>query len=92
MSGTKRSAAGAAETAGRDDGLKGAPEAMGRRAATGTKEAMGVTGKTASGASGATTSDEAVETLGDDSAVTVEGFAGLAGGVKYWTDAPAPWS
>ena len=92
MSGTKRSAEGATGTAGRDDGRKGAPEAMGVTGKTGTKEAMGVTGKTASGASGATTSDEAVETCGDASAITGEGLAGLAGGVKYWTGAPAPWS
>jgi hypothetical protein len=53
---------------------------------------MTVNGKTASGAMAATTSGEAVGTCGDASAIAGEGLAGLAGGVKYWTGAPAPWS
>ena len=65
---------------------------MGRSAATGTKGGMAVTGKTASGAVAATTSGESVETCGDASSITGEGLAGLAGGVKYCTGAPAPWS
>ena len=65
---------------------------MGRRAATGTKAGIAVTGTAASGAMAATTSSEAVGTCGDASAITGEGLAGLAGGVKYWTGAPASWS
>ena len=88
MSGTKRSAEGGAETTGRE----GAAEAMGRRLETGTKAGMAVTGTAAIGATAATISGEAVGTWGDASAITGEGLAGLAGGGKYCTGAPAPWS
>ena len=88
MSGTKRSAEGGAERAVRG----AAADLTGSKAETWTKAGMAVTGKTASGAVAATTSGEAVGTCGDASAITGDGLAGLAGGVKYWTGAPAPWS
>lgn len=88
MSGTKRSAEGGTERAVRG----AAADLAGRKAETGTKAGMAVTGTAASGAMAATTSGEAFGTCGDASAITAEGLAGLAGGVKYWTGAPAPWS
>ena len=88
MSGTKRSAGGAAERAVRG----AAADLTGSKAETGTKAGMAVTGTAPSGATAATTSSEAFGTCGDASSITGEGLAGLAGGVKYWTGAPAPWS
>ena len=86
MSGTKRSAEGAEETAGR------VAAATGRTATTGTKEAMAATGTAITGSTMATISGAGAATAGGAADSDDVCVAGLAGGVKYWTGAPAPWS
>ena len=88
MFGTKRSAEGAPETTGRD--VAGDDDVTGRKAATGIREAIAVTGTTARGSTGVTISDKTVGASGGAAAVAANGAAGWAVGVKYWTGAPAP--
>lgn len=86
MSGTKRSAEGAAAATGRET------VATGRTATIGTKEAMAVTGTADKGSIGATTSGAGAG-ADDGASDFADGCeAGGAGGVKYWTGAPGPWS